>query len=75
MMTRFITEVTTRINPFSAKSKSARLFLTVLPPKARSEGMVINTSLLPRTAAEKNSLQVKFSTCGARLSVGRIEYT
>ncbi|KAF3768959.1 putative ribosomal protein YmL44, mitochondrial [Cryphonectria parasitica EP155] len=60
MITRFITEVTTKINPFSVKSRSARLFLTVLPPSARSQGMTINTKLLPKTAAEKTSLQVKF---------------
>ncbi|KAK7745025.1 39S ribosomal protein L44, mitochondrial [Cytospora paraplurivora] len=60
MITRFITEVTTKINPFSAHSKSARLFLTSLPPTARSQGMLIQTKLLPRSAAEKNSLQVKF---------------
>jgi large subunit ribosomal protein L53 len=61
MITRFITEVNTKINPFSAQSKSARLFLTTLPPAARSQGMIIQTKLLPRAAAEKNSLQVKFS--------------
>ncbi|ROW01489.1 hypothetical protein VSDG_02069 [Cytospora chrysosperma] len=60
MITRFITEVNTKINPFSAQSKSARLFLTTLPPAARSQGMIIQTKLLPRAAAEKNSLQVKF---------------
>ena len=61
MLTRFITEVNTKINPFSAQSKSARLFLTSLPPTARSQGMSIQTKVLPRTTADKNSLQVKFS--------------
>ncbi|ROW11268.1 hypothetical protein VMCG_01230 [Cytospora schulzeri] len=60
MITRFITEVNTKINPFSAQSKSARLFLTSLPPNARSQGMSIQTKLLARAAADKNSLQVKF---------------
>lgn len=62
MMTRFITEVNTKFNPFSAGSRSARLFLTNLPPSARSQGVSITTKLLPRTASEKTSLQVKFST-------------
>lgn len=62
MITRFITEVNTKFNPFSTKSRSARLFLSFLPPTARSQGMAIQTKLLPRTSADKASLQVKFST-------------
>lgn len=62
MMTRFITEVNTKFNPFSAGARSARLFLSVLPPSARSQGMVIGTKVLPRSATEKTSLTVKFST-------------
>lgn len=62
MITRFITEVNTKFNPFSAKSRSARLFLSFLPPTARSQGMAIQTKLLPRTSADKAALQVKFST-------------
>lgn len=66
MMTRFITEVNTKINPFSARSKSARLFLTCLPPSARSQGMSIQTKLMSRNTADKNSLQVKFSKSGIK---------
>lgn len=62
MITRFITEVNTKFNPFSAKSRSARLFLSFLPPTARSQGMAIQTKLLPRTSTDKAALQVKFST-------------
>lgn len=62
MITRFITEVSTKVNPFSAKSKSVRLFLNSLPSKARSEGTAISTKLLPRSTMDKNSLMVKFST-------------
>lgn len=62
MMTRFITEVNTKFNPFSVGSRSARLFLTNIPPAARSQGVSINTKLLPRMATEKTSLQIKFST-------------
>lgn len=61
MITRFITEVNTKFNPFSAKSRSARLFLSFLPPTARSQGMAIQTKLLPRTSTDKAALQVKFS--------------
>ncbi|KAK3943631.1 39S ribosomal protein L53/MRP-L53-domain-containing protein [Diplogelasinospora grovesii] len=60
MITRFITEVTTRFNPFSARAKSARLFLSFLPPDARANGMSITTQLLPRTSTEPSSLHVKF---------------
>ncbi|KAL1896127.1 39S ribosomal protein L44, mitochondrial [Sporothrix stenoceras] len=60
MLTRFITEVTTRFNPFSAQSKAARLFLTQLPPSARQNGMVVTTQLLPRTSTEPSTLTVKF---------------
>ncbi|KAK3383235.1 39S ribosomal protein L53/MRP-L53-domain-containing protein [Lasiosphaeria ovina] len=60
MITRFITEVTTRFNPFSVRAKSARLFLAFLPADARSGGMKITTKLLPRTSAEPSALHVKF---------------
>ncbi|KAK0746117.1 39S ribosomal protein L53/MRP-L53-domain-containing protein [Schizothecium vesticola] len=60
MITRFITHVTTRFNPFSPRAKAARLFLTRLPPGARSDGMAITTELLPRTSAAASSLYIKF---------------
>ncbi|KAL2128271.1 hypothetical protein VTI74DRAFT_9431 [Chaetomium olivicolor] len=60
MITRFITEVNTRFNPFSARSKSARLFLSFLPPTARSSGMSITTQLLPRHSMEPSKLHIKF---------------
>lgn len=63
MITRFITEVNTRFNPFSARAKSARLFLSFLPPTARSSGMSISAQLLPRTSAEPSTLEIKFSMC------------
>lgn len=61
MITRFITHVTTRFNPFSPRAKAARLFLTRLPPGARADGMAITTELLPRTSAAPSSLYIKFS--------------
>ncbi|KAL2172085.1 hypothetical protein VTG60DRAFT_455 [Thermothelomyces hinnuleus] len=60
MITRFITDVTTRFNPFSPRSRSARLFLSFLPPTARSSGMNITTQLLPRTSKEPSTLYIKF---------------
>lgn len=68
MITRFITEVNTKFNPFSAKSRSARLFLSFLPPTARSQGMAIQTKLLPRASTDKAALQVKFSTATPSVS-------
>ncbi|KAI2635176.1 39S ribosomal protein L53/MRP-L53-domain-containing protein [Xylaria nigripes] len=60
MITRFITEVNTRFNPFSIRSRATRLFLTNLPPNARASGMQINLTLLERTSKEPNTLHVKF---------------
>lgn len=61
MITRYITDVTTRFNPFSPRAKAARLFLTRLPPGARAAGMNITTQLLARTSTEPSSLWIKFS--------------
>ncbi|KAH7170921.1 ribosomal protein L44 [Dactylonectria macrodidyma] len=60
MITKFMTEVTAKFNPFSACAKPARLFLTLLPPTARANGMAISTTLLPRTSTDPSSLRVKF---------------
>ncbi|KAM3529525.1 hypothetical protein NHJ13051_001852 [Beauveria bassiana] len=60
MITKYMTEITARFNPFSACAKPARLFLTLLPPNARSSGTTINTTLLPRTSTEPSSVAVKF---------------
>ncbi|ORY62286.1 putative ribosomal protein YmL44, mitochondrial [Pseudomassariella vexata] len=60
MITRFITEVNAKFNPFSVASRSTRLFLSSLPSDARSTGMKINAKLLPQTSKETASLMVKF---------------
>jgi large subunit ribosomal protein L53 len=62
MITRFITEVKTVFNPFNPKAKTARLFLSFLPPNARSNGMKIDTKLLPRASKEASLVQLTFST-------------
>lgn len=60
MITRFITEVKTVFNPFNPKAKTARLFLSFLPPGARSGGMRIDTKLLPRASKEPSMVKLKF---------------
>lgn len=60
MITKFMSEVTTRFNPFSPNARSARLFLSLLPPDARKT-IVVNTTLLPQKSKEPSSLRVKFS--------------
>lgn len=57
-----MTEIQTRFNPFSPTARSARLFLSRIPPNARANGLVINTDLLPKSSKESPSLYVKFST-------------
>ncbi|KAL6698618.1 hypothetical protein J3F84DRAFT_363414 [Trichoderma pleuroticola] len=60
MITKFMTEVTAKFNPFSTCAKPARLFLTFLPPDVRANGTAVHTSLLPRNSPESSSLRVKF---------------
>ena len=62
MISRFITEVRTKFNPFSPNTRSVRLFLSNLPPTARKNGMMIQTQLLPKASTETSSLYIKFST-------------
>ncbi|KAA6415429.1 MAG: ribosomal protein L44 [Lasallia pustulata] len=59
MITKFITDVSTKFNPFSKRGKTCRIFLAQLPPNAR-QNMKINTKLLPRTSREGSSLSLKF---------------
>ncbi|KAI9834728.1 MAG: hypothetical protein M1819_002813 [Sarea resinae] len=59
MITKFITDVSTKFNPFSPRAKTARIFLSLLPPTAR-QTMKINTVLLPRNSTALSSLSLKF---------------
>ncbi|KAG4428368.1 hypothetical protein IFR05_016150 [Cadophora sp. M221] len=59
MITRFFTEVSTVFNPFSPKAKTARLFLSFLPPNAR-QTMKVDTKLLPRASRDRSVVAVKF---------------
>ncbi|KAL6712040.1 39S ribosomal protein L44, mitochondrial [Coniothyrium glycines] len=60
MITRFLTDVRVTFNPFSPRSKPARLFLSLIPPNARESGMKIESNMLPRNSKEPASLGVKF---------------
>lgn len=56
MITRFLTSVSTAFSPFNPKSgKTARNFLAMLPPNARTT-MAINVKMLPKTEAAKPAL-------------------
>ncbi|KAJ2905338.1 mitochondrial ribosomal protein L44 (39S ribosomal protein L53/MRP-L5) [Zalerion maritima] len=60
MITKYMTEIAVKFNPFSPRARSARLFLSYLPPTVRADGTAISTTLLPRTSTEPASLLVKF---------------
>ncbi|KAI9795814.1 MAG: 39S ribosomal protein L44, mitochondrial [Candelina submexicana] len=59
MITKFITDVSTKFNPFNPRAKTARVFLSLLPPNAR-QTMKVNTLLLPKTSRERSNLLLKF---------------
>jgi large subunit ribosomal protein L53 len=64
MLTKYLTSVTTAFSPFNPKSgKTARNFLAMLPPNARST-MAIDVKILSQ--AQKSlpaTLALKFSAC------------
>ncbi|KAK3208740.1 hypothetical protein GRF29_77g1881406 [Pseudopithomyces chartarum] len=68
MITRFLTDVRVKFNPFSPRAKPARLFLSLIPPNARADGMKVETKMLPRTSKEPATLDVKFKD-GKELSL------
>ncbi|EON62002.1 hypothetical protein W97_01221 [Coniosporium apollinis CBS 100218] len=59
MITKFLTNVSTTFNPFSPRAKTARNFLALLPPNARST-MKVDVKMLPRTSKEPIRLSLKF---------------
>ncbi|EPS37458.1 hypothetical protein H072_8848 [Dactylellina haptotyla CBS 200.50] len=59
MITKFLTNVIVSFNPFSKASKSARIFLSLLPPDARST-MKIQTKLLPRASEDTPKIVITF---------------
>ncbi|KAK8233250.1 hypothetical protein IWZ00DRAFT_447585 [Phyllosticta capitalensis] len=60
MITRYLTEVSMKFNPFSKTGKVARNFLALLPPNARADGMKIDAKLLPRYSKDDTPLRLKF---------------
>lgn len=60
MIVRYISKVTVAFNPFSPRARTARLFVSLLPPDARTT-MRINTMVLPRNSEEGGSVHVVFS--------------
>ncbi|KAL1631529.1 39S ribosomal protein L44, mitochondrial [Diplodia seriata] len=71
MITRFLTEVNTKFNPFVRNAKTARNFLALLPPNARADGMKINAKMLPRLSKEPTTLELKFSKSQIRPGAGK----
>lgn len=61
MITKFITDVSTKFNPFRKSAKTCRSFLAHLPSNAR-QVMKVNTQVLPRHSQDPSSLSLKFST-------------
>lgn len=61
MITRFLTDVSASLNPFSPRAKTVRSFLALLPANARST-MKVNVKMLPRTHPDPGSLSLQFST-------------
>ena len=59
MQTRFLKSLSTTINPFSRLSKTPRLFLSLLPPNARSS-IQINVKQLTRATPEPSTLNLTF---------------
>ena len=63
MISTFITSVSAKFNPFARAQRMPRIFLSMLPPNARSSGMKISVAQLPRESAEAGSLNLTFSMC------------
>ncbi|KAL9637936.1 MAG: hypothetical protein Q9164_001889 [Protoblastenia rupestris] len=59
MITKHITEVSTKFNPFKKPAKTCRVFLAYLPANAR-QNMKIDTKVLPRDSQENSELRLKF---------------
>jgi large subunit ribosomal protein L53 len=61
MISNFITTVSAKFNPFTRSQRMPRIFLSMLPPTARTS-MKISVAQLPRESAENGSLSLTFST-------------
>ena len=61
MITRFITNVTLKFNPFSARAKTCRTILAQFGPSA-FRTVKFNNTVLPRSSTEPSSLHLRFRT-------------
>jgi large subunit ribosomal protein L53 len=61
MMTKYLTEITARINPFNKRARSARVLLSLVGGEARARGLLIRNVVLPRASQEPPVLELKFS--------------
>ena len=60
MKTTYLTSVTTRLNPFAHHAKIPRMFLSLLPPDARSKGMAVTITQRPRANVDPSTLELGF---------------
>ena len=61
MITKFITEVRARFNPFARPARTCRIFVAQFGP-AVWPTVRFKNELLPRASAEPSSLKIKFRT-------------
>lgn len=60
MITKFITDVSVKFNPFRKSGNACRFFLAQLPANARAT-MKINTTILAKHSKEQSMLHVRLS--------------
>jgi len=58
MITKYLTAVSAKINPFSRRSHSIRLFLSMIPADARN-GIEIKTKIVPKISPSSLDLRFK----------------
>ena len=61
MISRYLTDVRVQFNPFSKRTKVARIFLTLLPANAH-QTMKITKTVIPMDKPERAALFLQFST-------------
>jgi large subunit ribosomal protein L53 len=59
MKTTHLTSLTTSFNPFARHAKTPRLFLSLLPPAARST-VKVTVKQLPRSSTDPSTLEIGF---------------
>jgi len=72
MITKYLTNVTAKFNPFSRQAIAARLFLTQFPADSRSQ-IKMSTVILPPTSKENPVLDLMFKD-GKELKINLQEF-